>query len=306
MYEVFAWLTIAVAITSVVTSIVLVNLDVFMGAPFITKLVVFLLLTPLFFFILLAIGRKGLESVLGARISQRSEAMEDEFPEFLTEVSLNLKSGHDLEEALARAAHEDFGVLSEEMHRVATKVDLGYYFEDALREFLDGYESDVMDESFELILISWKKGAETPKLIDRIVDNIKVTRNLRSKIVASVANYRIFLSTVTVAIAPAMMALAYYVMDLLRSITGEVQQVSTSSMIPLTIHAVRFNDNQFIWFSLLTLGIISITTSFIISHVRSGNATSGWKKTIFYTVGSLAMYGIFMVLFSGFFTLFEI
>lgn len=306
LYSLYAAFTIASFFLAIIGGVVAVTSRYLSGAPLLTDTIVFLVVAAISFVILLSVGRFVLEQVLTALIKRRSDAMEEEFPEFLTEVSLNLKSGHDLEDAMARAAQEDFGVLSEEVRRVTTKVDLGYNFEDALRDLMDGYDSDTITESLELVLISWRKGADTPQLIDRIVDNIKITRNLRSKIIASVANYRIFLATVTIAIAPAMMALAYYVLDLLRDITGRVQEVSQSALIDLSINAVRFDDTHFIWFSVFTLGVISLTTSFIVSHIRNGTPTAEWEKSILYLAGSLAAYAVFMVLFSGFFELFQL
>ncbi len=305
LYKIFAFLVLTSAAAAIILGLLAGSHDFLRGAPFISRVLIFILVVFAAFFTVVSLGRWLFEMWLATRIEHRAEAMEASLPEFLNEVSLNLKSGHDLQESVARAAEEDFGVLAEEMAKITSQVELGRSFEDAMKEFLDGYDSNVLRESFELIIISWNKGADTPQMMDRIVENIKTARNLRSKIYASISNYRIFLATVTLGIAPAMMALAYYVLDLLRGLTTEVQSISQNSVIPLTIHAVRFQDNEFIWFSVLTLAIISTTTSFIISHIRTGRGTANWKRTIFFALASIAAYVGFMVLFSGFFALFS-
>lgn len=293
-------------LVALVGSAVLVFFTGYGNAPLLTKVIVYIFLSMALFGGMLLLGKFFIKQVIDARIYGIVRDMEDQLPEYLAEVSLNLKSGQDLEDAISNAAQEDFGELSEAMKHVSTRIDLGFDMEGTIREFMSSYQSDLIDESFELILISWKKGAQTPKLVDRVVDNMKDMRNLREKIVASVANYKIFLGTVTVALAPAMMALSFYIIALVRDITTEVMQVTQNSVLPITVNAVRFQNADFIWFSVLAVIIISMSTSFIISYINSGDIKGDTKQLAIYIILSLVSYGFFMLVFRNFFKLFSV
>jgi pilus assembly protein TadC len=276
----------------------------------VTSPVATVLLAVFFLILFMGVGvlltRLVLRLIIDTRIAYRVQAMEEELPDFLAELSLNLKSGLSLHQSIARASAEDFGELSEAMRHVATKVRLGYGLEEALRDFIEGYPGDQLRDTFELILISWRKGASTPKLIDRMVSNMKVMRNLREKISASVANYRIFLATITVLVAPAMMALSFHVIDLIRSITTEVMLVTSSATLPFSVQAVQFDDVHFMWFSALTLVVIATFISLIITYIEKGSLNGGRKQLFIYIATSLGSYFFFMMLFTVFFRLFQV
>lgn len=303
LYGMIMWVVLAAAF---LLAAYLAGVGIATGTHAGIKILVWILLTPISAIIFLTIAKLLVRKTLDARVYTRVKEMERIFPEFLAEVSLNLKTGADLEEALTRASREDFGVLSEEMQRLATRTELGFDLQASLEEFIDSYNSDVIEESFELILISYKTGSDTPKIVDRIVENMKVMRNLRNKVVASVSNYKIFILTVTAVIAPAMMALAYHVINLVREITQEVLQVSAQGSLPITLNPVQFNENHFIWFSILALATISTFSSLISTYIEQGSIKGSAKKTLAYNLISIAVYALCLVLFAGFFELFSV
>lgn len=303
LYGMIAWVAIALAI---ITSALLVGVGVRQSASLLIKIPVWIILTPFTTLLFLFIAKILLRKILEARVYARVQDMEDNFPEFLAEVNLNLKAGTDFEQAIARASQEDFGVISEEMRRLTTQVELGFDLERSLEEFIDSYDSDYIQESFELVIISWKTGGDTPKLVDRVVENMKVLRNLQEKIIASVANYKIFILTVTVALAPAMMALAYHVIDLIREITTDVIQVTSSGTLPIQLNPVQFSDTQFVWFSALTLLIVSTFSAFITKYVETGTIRGSAKTVSVYVIASLIAYFISMLVFEQFFAVFVV
>ncbi len=304
-HTMFGVLVYVIAFLSFVLASFFVMIGPLTDASFVLRFLFFFPFFIAFFLILLIFGRIAVKYYIDARVFAKVRVMEEVFPEFLSEVSLNLKSGQGMEKALSLAAKQDYGTLSDEMLRVAARMELGFDLQSGIESFVESYPSDLMKDTFELILISLRRGGQTPRLIDRLVLNMKTRRNLRDKIVASVANYRIFLATVTVLIAPAMMALSYHVISLIRSITTEVMQVTQQATLPISVAAVRFEDTHFIVFSMLTLFAISTFSSLIVTYIRNGNIKGGSKQLMFYVLSSLAAYGFFMVVFAQFFVLFQ-
>ena len=219
---------------------------------------------------------------------------------------MNLKAGQNFEEALENSLEKEFGCLKDEIEQICKKIRLGTEVETAVNEFTRSYNSSIIEEAFNLIVLSWKKGARTPTLIDRIVDNIEEIRFLRKKVVASVGSYRIFLSVVTLIIAPAMFAMSFYLIRLIRGIINKVIESGGNQTVFFKINAIRVNEIHFIWFAYIALVLISLFCAAIISTIKSGTLKEGFMYLIYYPVISLISFRIFIFLFSIFFSYFKI
>jgi Flp pilus assembly protein TadB len=255
------------------------------------------------FFITSIFGYKFYVDVL---IEIKTNKMEQIFPEFLSALALNLRTGGTLDNALENSTDKEFGVLSDEIKLIVRRIKLGGGVEEAILEFKAKYKSELIGDTFQLILLSWKKGGDTAKLVERVYENTKSSRFLNSKIIASVTNYRIFLTVLAIGITPVMFALTYHLIDLIRKITLELSSVPADSALPFSINAIRMNETGFIWFSVLSVIIISVCIAIIISIVKNGDARSAYKQIFFYAAASLLSYQCFMWVFQVFFSLFLI
>jgi archaellum biogenesis protein FlaJ (TadC family) len=298
--------TYIIILISVILDVLFLSTSLFENASIAIMIVVFLLVLPIIFIVISIIVIICYRLYLDARIFHKVRKMEEMFPEFLAELALNLTAGQSLEDALDNSTEKEYGYLTKEIKKVSRRVKLGTEIEVALKEFTSNYNSEIIEETFDLIITSWKKGGKTSQLVERIYDNLDVMRYLRKKVIASVTSYRIFLSIVTIVIAPAMFALSYYLIDLIRSITSNISTTTTSVALPIAINAVRINEVHFSTFSALALILISICTAIIISIIKTGTIKEGYKQVAFYAAATLISYKIFMLLFEYFFALFNV
>ena len=176
-----------------------------------------------------------------------------------------------------------FTALSDEIKIVVRNIRLGTTEDVALKEFMKKYDVDIINDTFELLLISWRKGGNTANLAEKIYENMKESRFLRDKIIASATSYRIFLTALAVVIAPAMFALTFHLIDLIRRISKITSNIQNSSLA-ISLNVVKINDAQFILFSTLCVLVISVSIAFIISVVKTGEAKHAYKQIIIYGV----------------------
>jgi pilus assembly protein TadC len=305
-YYDFGVAAILIFILAIFLNILLLTTKIFSNATIIVRVVLSIIFIPVICIILIVVITFFYKLFLEAKIYHKVRKMEEVFPEFLSELALNMKSGQGLEEALENSVEKEFGYLSEEIEKMCKKVRLGVEIEAAIREFTNNFESDVMEETFGLIITSWKKGASTSHLIDRVYENLATMRFLKRKVIASVTSYRIFLTVVTLVIAPALFALSYHMINLIRSITGQISTVSSNVVFPIAINAVRINDVHFQWFSAIALVLVSVCTSMIISIIKTGSIKEGYKQVVFFAGGTLIIYKLCLILFSYFFSTFNV
>jgi hypothetical protein len=298
-YYIFIALAVAVDIRVMFTQYV-------SNLPILGMVALSVLLVPLFYYVILRSVIFVYRLYIDVKIQLRIKDMEEKFPEFLSVLAINMRAGNNLDIALESSTGPEFGYLSDEIKLIVRKIKLGGGVEEAINEFKKKYDSDMINDTFDLILLSWKKGGNTAVLVERIYDNIKSSRFLNEKIVASVANYKIFLTLLALGITPAMFALSYHLIDLIGRITSEISNVPSDAALPFTINAVLMNKPDFVLFSILSVVMISICIGIVISIVKSGNPFDGYRQIIFYALGSYVSYEIFMFVFRIFFSLFAI
>ncbi len=279
---------------------------IFSNLPYVLSLILALATVPVTLNIILFLIKVLYKVYLDFKINKRKVQMEAIFPDFLAEVSLNIKAGLSLEKAFQNALEKDFGVLGEEIDSISRDISLGASMSVAMKEFTKNYDSELMEEAFELILLSWKKGTNTAPLIDRIADNINDTNFLKRKVVAGVTSYRIFIGVVTLVITPAMFAVVYHLIDLIRAMFGRITSFSSTGQLPLLIYDIRINDTHLVIFSAMAIGIVSISAAIIDSIIRTGDIKNSTKEIITYPMLSIISYRFFMLVFSIFFGWFKI
>ena len=101
-------------------------------------------------------------------------------PDFLQVVSSNLKGGMSFERSLWAAIKPRFSILANEMAEVSKKVMTGHDVNKALLEFSEKYNSPMLRRAIDLLISELESGGNIAELIDKVVENMKETKNLNS------------------------------------------------------------------------------------------------------------------------------
>jgi Flp pilus assembly protein TadB len=236
-------------------------------------------------------------------IYKRTKKMEEMLPDFLQVVSSNLRGGMSFENALLSSIKPRFDILANEMAEVSKKVITGHDIGTALSELGHKYNSPILKRSIDLMISELKSGGQIADLIDRVVDNIKDIRVLKEEISASAVAYMIFISAIVIFIAPLLFALSF---NLLIVILGFVTKLSTATsgatLLPFNVGEASVDPDDFRFFSIMSLVIISFFSSLIVSIVEKGHIKSGLKYIPIFLFSSLALYFIFMKILTGVFS----
>lgn len=236
---------------------------------------------------------------LDLRIFHRTRLMEDQLPDFLEVLSANLKGGMTFEGALWGAINPRFKVLSNEMARTSKKVMTGYDLSKALIELGDNYDSLMLKRTMDLIVSEVESGGNVAELIDRLVDNLKETKELKDEMSASAIAYVIFISIIVIVISPLLFALSF---NLLKVLVGFISKLSSTtqsvSAMPFVFSKISVNVEDFRKFSMIALFVISLFSSLIVAIVEKGQIKSGIKYIPIYVIGSACFYFIFMKILS--------
>ncbi len=210
-------------------------------------------------------------------IFNRVRQIEDVLPDFLQEVSVNLRAGMSFDKALWNSMEPEFGVLETEIETVAKKVMTGKDTEQALKEFSQKYNSTLLQESMDMIIVGLRSGGNISDLIDRIVDNVKDAYYLRKELIASVTSYVIFIAFTAVLISPTLFALSFNLMEIIQGLGEKLSTTSSYGVLPFNVGFKSINPEDFILFSKISVIIISTISAMIIADLREGSIKAGLK-----------------------------
>jgi pilus assembly protein TadC len=238
------------------------------------------------------------------RIYLRTKKMEEMLPDFLQVVASNLKGGMSFENALLGAIKPRFTILANEMAEVSKKVMTGHDVGTALSELGKKYDSPMLRRSIDLMISELESGGQIANLIDKIVQNIKETKVLKAEISASAVAYTIFMAAIVIVIAPLLFSLSFHLLIVILSFVSRLSATTGNvGALPFTVTEVVVEPDNFRYFSIAAISVISFFSSLIVSIVEKGNIKSGLKYIPIFLISSLAFYFIFMkilgVIFSG-------
>lgn len=231
------------------------------------------------------------------RIFNRTKKMEDVLPEFLEFISENLRGGMSFDRALWKAIRPEFGVLAGEVRLAAKKVMTGQDTEDALKELTKKYNSPMLARSLGIMIEGLRSGGEIAFLIDRIVEDLRKTKELKEEIATTSLSYVIFITFIVLVIAPGLFALSYHLLVIIGSFVEKLLSTIGSNRalnLPLSVSEAALKIEDFKLFSIGSLGVISVFSSMIISQIKNGNIRSGLVFVPVFVVVSVVFYFIFL------------
>jgi pilus assembly protein TadC len=270
-------------------SVFLISIFAFLGWFLIQLAIVALFFTFTYFF-------------LDLKIYRRTKKMEEQFPDFLQVLSSNLKGGMTFEKALWSSIKPRFDVLAVEMAKTSKQVMTGYDIGQALIDLSERYDSLMLRRTVDLMVSEVESGGNVAKLLDRIVDKLKETKELKDQMVADAIAYVIFISVIVIFISPLLFALSFNLLKVLINFTEKLSSSTASvSSLPFSFGKVNVKVSDFRIFSLMALTTIAFFSSLIVSIVEKGDMKGGLKYIPIYLIGSLGFYLLFMRIFSSVF-----
>jgi len=234
-------------------------------------------------------------------IFKRISEIERVLPDFLQEVSVNLRAGMSFDKSLWNSIEPEFGVLEKEIEIVSKKVMTGKDTEKALKEFSEKYNSTLIQESMDMIIVGLRSGGDISGLIDKIVDNVKEAYYLRRELIASIMSYVIFISITAIVISPTLFALSFNLMQIIQSMGENLSSSVSYGVTAFNIGFKSINPEDFILYSKISVIIISAISSMIIADLREGSLKAGIKYLFIYIPSSYVVYNVMLFMFTRIF-----
>ncbi|MBU2633847.1 MAG: type II secretion system F family protein [Nanoarchaeota archaeon] len=241
---------------------------------------------------------------INLRKYNRKKQIEDVLPDYLQLVATNIGSGMTTDQALWYAVRKKFGILANEMELVAKKMMGGVDLNEALMDFSNKYDSDILRKSMVLLIEGSDAGGEVAELIGKISWNIKDTQLMRKEVSADVTTYVIFIAFAGLIAAPLLFALAHRIIIVMADVTSKMDFSNVASVgtkLPIQNIGKGLNADDFKMFSYACLTITGLFSSMIISSVRKGNIKEGVKTIPVFIIIAVVLFLVFSMILTYFF-----
>ncbi len=260
-------------------------------------LLVVLVLIMSFMFVYLA-TMTLVSAYLLMKADERRKDLETALPDFLTLVASNIKAGMTLDQAMWYSAKPEFGVLSDEVKAKIKSSFSGESLEDTLDRLSLRFDSKVFKRTILLLKQATATGGELTDVLERTSDDVRNTIIMKKEIAASLVLYEIFVLFAAVIGTPFLFAVASKLIEIFERIAPHVSGVPSMTGGPFTTFSnITFagpviSSSDFFWFSIPTIFVTALISSFIVSVIRTGSKSEGVKYFPFVLILSYLVYFI--------------
>ena len=108
------------------------------------------------------------------------KSIEDRFPDFLRDISVNIRAGMTLPQAIVSTKKTNYGKLTPHVKRIANQVDWGVPFDSILEEF-STKNSPLIKRTVATIIETHKGGGNIAEILDSVARNVIELNKIRKE-----------------------------------------------------------------------------------------------------------------------------
>src|SRR3989344_901334 len=230
------------------------------------SLVVFVLINIFFYF------RISLQA------SSRIKKMEDVFPDVISLMASNLRSGITIEKAFLMAARPEFDPLDKEILKTGKEITTGQDVLHALHAMAKRIDSEKIEKVIMLIISGLRAGGNISELLDQTSRNMKEKDIIEKKTRSTILMYVIFIFFAVGVGAPILFGLSSVLVEIIIEISSRLPEVGTTQTeLPFTFSEISVSLNFVIYFAVVFMVISDLISSLVIGLVRKGDSKAGLR-----------------------------
>jgi len=238
-----------------------------------------------------------IQTYLLMKADDRRDRLEAVLPDFLMLVSSNINAGMTLDQAMWYSAKPEFGLLSQEVKSVIKGSFSGETLESALDTLGSRFDSRVFKRTILLLKQASKSGGELTSVLERTAEDVRNTGTMKKEIAASLVLYEIFVLFAAVVGTPFLFAVAYKLIQIFEKLAPSLGGGSAptgggivSSFAGMSVGQPIISSSDFFWFTIPTMFVTALISSFIVSVIRTGNRNQGMKYFPFVLAATYMIY----------------
>ncbi len=251
----------------------------FLNVNLIFSILVFLFLNFFFYF------------RISLKASSRIKKMEKVFPDVISLMASNLRSGVTIDRAFLLSARPEFDPLDKEILKTGKEIATGKEVFYAFKKMSERIDSEKIYKVVLLILSGLKAGGNISDLLEETSRNMKEKEVIEKKASSTILMYVIFIFFAVAVGAPVLFGLSSILVEIVVGLSSHMPDTSSvQTNLAFTFSAVPISVNFVIWFSLIFITITNLISCFVMGYVNKGEGKAGLKLFIPMIILSLGLF----------------
>lgn len=228
---------------------------------------------------------------ISLKAAARIKKMEDVFPDVISLMASNLRSGITIDKAFLLSARPEFHPLDEEILKTGKDITTGQEIIYALKVMAERIDSEKIEKVVMLIVTGLRAGGNISDLLEETARNMKEREVLEKRARSTILMYVIFILFAVGIGAPVLFALSTILVEIIMELTSKLPEVGTvSTNLPFTFRELSISLDFIMYFVIAFLLVSDLITSLVLGLVRKGDSKSGLKYFIPLAVFSIALF----------------
>lgn len=225
--------------------------------------------------------------------TNRVRRLEAEFPALMRDISLSVKSGMTLEEAMHIAAGGQYGPLTPAIKQMDNTISWGISFNDALLNFARKYPTSLIRRTIFTLIEASRIGGQLGDILKGVATDVEQTKALEKRrssetkpyLMVCYVSYFVFLAVILI--------LSYVFLPMMQ----KAAETAAGAALPggLGQFAVSGHDlalyNRLFFHALVIQGFFA---GIVTGKIGEGKAVAGLKHSVFFIVIAVIAYTLLM------------
>jgi hypothetical protein len=215
---------------------------------------------------------------ISLKASARIKKMETIFPDVISLMASNLRSGMTIDKSFLLAARPEFDPLDKEILKTGKEITTGQDIIFALKRLGIRVNSEKISKVVTLIISGLRAGGNISDLLDQTSKNMKEKEIIEKKARSTILMYVIFVFFAVGVGAPILFGLSSILVEIVMALTSKLPEAATASTnLPLSFKEISISPSFVIYFSLFFIAVTDLISCIVIGLVNKGEGKAGLR-----------------------------
>jgi flagellar protein FlaJ len=225
--------------------------------------------------------------------ARRISRLEAEFPAMVRDMSLSVKSGMTLKEAMSVAAVGQYGALTKAIKQMNNAISWGVSFDDALLHFAKKYPTLLIRRTVFTLIEASRMGGQLGEILEGVATDVEETKALEKRrnsetkpyLMVCYVSYFVFLGVI--------MIISYVFLPMMQ----KSADIATGRALPGGLGQFAVSDANLATYNMLFFHALVIQGFFagiVTGKMAEGKVVAGLKHSVFFIIVAVIAYALLM------------
>jgi len=226
-------------------------------------------------------------------------AIEEQFPNFLRDLSESKKSGMTLPMAVQRSGKTEYGPLSTEVGKMGDQISWGVSFEDVLQRFAKNTGSRFIQRSVSIVIEAHRSGGDIAQVLQSVAEDATMIKESETRRKATLSQYVMTVYAIYFIFIGILTSLDKIMVPLASSPTLGMLGGGIGGLVGGSVEAAApaaggfdFDTYKILFFHMAMLQ--GIFNGLLAGQIGEGTIVAGFKHSLIFVVSGFLAFLIFM------------